>query len=217
MAPSTTRRVKSKQTRRKIFDAAQTIVKEQGEEYLTVANICKEAGISKGTFFYHFNSKDDLMLYYLQEGLDEFIIARKHLEEAGDDIYLKVLYLYEDYLAYCQEAGIEFVSSYYSPRNKALDARRSMGTTEAMNLTLKECTKGFHEAQKQGYVRSDWSASDMSFDCCSVVKGVVFEWCLSDGEIDAVAHMKHMMHCYFANVVTDKYRAEFPHEEPPLA
>ena len=60
------RRVKSQKTRKKIFDAAAKIIKEHGEDYLTIANICEEAGVSKGTFFYHFNSKEDLMLYYLE-------------------------------------------------------------------------------------------------------------------------------------------------------
>ncbi|WP_270295786.1 TetR/AcrR family transcriptional regulator [Eggerthella sinensis] len=217
MAGAAPRRVKSKQTRKKIFEAAAAILKERGEDYLTIANICEQAGISKGTFFYHFNSKDDLMLYYLQEALDDYIISSKHVEEAGDDIYLKVLYLYEDYLAYCEDAGIDFVSSYYTPKNKALDARRGMmSAPDAMNLTLRECAEGFARAQEKGYVRSDWSVEDLSLDCCSVVKGVVFEWCLSDGTIDQYAHLRHMLYAYFQNVLTDAYRSDFPHDEPPV-
>lgn len=219
MAVKAPRRVKSQNTRKKIFDAAAQLLKEHGEEYLTIANICDAAGISKGTFFYHFNSKEDLMLYYLQEGFDNFIEEHdvSAVERAGDDAYLLVLYLYQEYLAYCESMGIEFVSNYYQPKNRALDARGVMGTPDTMNFLLRSCTEGLLAAQRNGYVRDDWSANDISYDCCSVIKGCVFEWCVTGGAIDLKAHAAHMLHCYFTNVVTPKYLGTFPFTEPPVA
>lgn len=214
---TTPRRVRSQDTRKKIFDAAATLLKKHGEDYLTIANICEQAGISKGTFFYHFNSKDDLMLYYLQEGFDSFVISRNHITQAGSDIYKLVSLLYEDYLEYCKDAGIEFITNYYTPKNKALDARSSMGTPDTMNMLMRACLEGFSKAQQEGYIRSDWQAIDMAFDCCSLAKGCVFEWCLTNGTIDVNAHMQHILAIYFNSIVTDKYRKEFPHEEPPCA
>lgn len=213
----TPKNAQSQKTRKKIFDAAASLMKEYGEDYLTIANICEKAGISKGTFFYHFNSKDDLMMYYLKEGFDDYVVSHRTLDEAGEDIFELVVQLYEDYLDYCQEAGIDFISNYYVPKNKALDARGSMGSRETMNLLLKANVDGFEAAQKSGYVRTDWSAEDMAYDCCSIIKGCVFEWCVTDGRIDLIAHMKHMLYAYFANVVTDLYREKFPHDEPPMA
>lgn len=219
MAVKAPRRVKSQNTRKKIFDAAARLLEKHSEEYLTIANICDEAGISKGTFFYHFNSKDDLMLYYLQEGFDNFVADYREdaIKRAGDDAYLLVLYLYQEYLDYCQSMGIEFVSNYYQPKNKALDARGSMATPDTMNSLLKACMEGLLKAQRAGYVREDWSANDISYDCCSVVKGCVFEWCLTNGAIDLKAHMEHMLYAYFTNVVTASYRETFPFVEPPMA
>ena len=219
MAIQAPRRVKSQQTRKKIFDAAAKLLREHGEEYLTIANICETAGVSKGTFFYHFNSKDDLMLYYLEEGLDTFIEEHDSsiVEEAGDDVCLLIWRLYHQYLDYCQQTGIEFISNYYQTSNKALDARSTMGTAETMNNMLRTCTEGLRRAQANGYVRKDWSAEDMSFDCCSVVKGCVFEWCLSGGAINLLAHAQHILYCYFANIVTEAHRERFGLEEPPMA
>ena len=213
------RRVKSQKTRKKIFDAAAKIIKEHGEDYLTIANICEEAGVSKGTFFYHFNSKEDLMLYYLEEGLDEFIEEHDSgiVERVGNDAYALVSGLYREYLEYCLSMGIEFISSYYQPKNKALDARNVMGTPDTMNFLLRACTEGIARAQSEGLIRGDWSAADISYDCCSVIKGCVFEWCLADGSIDLVAHAEHMLHIYFNSVVTDESRARYSFNEPPLA
>ena len=219
MAVKAPRRVKSQNTRKKIFDAAARLLKKHGEDYLTIANICDEAGISKGTFFYHFNSKEDLMLYDLQGGCDIFAAEPDGdaVKRAGDDVYLLVLYLYQEYLDYCQSMGIDFVSNYYQSKNKALDARSVMGTPDTMNFLLKACAEGLLTAQKAGFVREDWSANDISYDCCSVIKGCVFEWCITDGAIDLNAHAEHMLHAYFTNVVTGRYREAFPFTEPPMA
>lgn len=219
MAIKTPRRVKSQNTRKKIFDAAAQLMKKHGAEYLTIANICEEAGISKGTFFYHFNSKEDLLLYFLQEGFDDFIASHdgRAVTEAGDDPYLLVLLLYKEYLDYCQSMGLQFVRAYYQPTNHALDARGVMGTPDAMNFLLRACAERFTKAQDEGLLRTDWSANDISYDCCSVIKGCVFEWCVTDGAIDLLAHAEHMLYCYFSNVVTEAYRERFPFPEPPLA
>lgn len=217
MPPTTTRRVKSQQTKRKIFDAAARLMRSKGEDYLTIANICAEAGVSKGTFFYHFQSKDDLMQYYLREGLDDFSSEHESAIEAGDDPYLQVLALYDGYVQYCQSAGIEFVSSYYTPKNKALDSHASMGTPDTMNTILRASVDSLSRAQAAGYVRQDWNATDMAFDCCSVVKGCIFEWCLSDGRADLMGRVRHMLSIYFNSVVTDAYRERFafaPEPEP---
>lgn len=47
-------------TRTKILDAAQGIVLKRGFAATSVDAIQEAAGISRGTFFYHFGSKDDL-------------------------------------------------------------------------------------------------------------------------------------------------------------
>ncbi len=47
-------------TREKILDAAQRVVLGQGFASASVDAIQDEAGISRGTFFYHFSSKDEL-------------------------------------------------------------------------------------------------------------------------------------------------------------
>ena len=49
-------------TRTKIMDAAQTLVLDQGFAASSVDSVIEAAGITKGTFFYHFKTKSDLAL-----------------------------------------------------------------------------------------------------------------------------------------------------------
>ena len=59
--------IKSRETRAKIFQAAKRILQKQGYEQLSIKNICEEAGVSNGSFYHHFKTKDDLLSYYIEE------------------------------------------------------------------------------------------------------------------------------------------------------
>ena len=58
---------KSKETKDRIFQAAKTILRKKGYEGLSIKNICEEAGVSNGSFYHHFKTKDDLLSYYIEE------------------------------------------------------------------------------------------------------------------------------------------------------
>jgi len=48
--------------RRKLLDAALHVIRAQGYAGATVDDICRAAGVTKGSFFHHFKGKDDLAL-----------------------------------------------------------------------------------------------------------------------------------------------------------
>lgn len=56
-------------TRTKILDTAQSLMLREGFHGVTVDRLIAEAGISKGSFFYHFASKDDLPAALLENFL----------------------------------------------------------------------------------------------------------------------------------------------------
>lgn len=49
-------------TRTRLLDTAVTVIRAQGYAGSTVDDICAAAGVSKGSFFHHFKSKDELAL-----------------------------------------------------------------------------------------------------------------------------------------------------------
>jgi TetR/AcrR family transcriptional regulator, transcriptional repressor for nem operon len=49
-------------TKTKILDAAVTLIRSQGYSGTSVDDLCQAAGVTKGAFFHHFASKEDLAL-----------------------------------------------------------------------------------------------------------------------------------------------------------
>src|SRR4051794_30909027 len=60
MNAATTRAPARPDARTRLLDAAMQLIREQGYAATTVDDICGAAGLTKGAFFHHFKSKEDL-------------------------------------------------------------------------------------------------------------------------------------------------------------
>jgi AcrR family transcriptional regulator len=57
-------------TRQKLFDASMELIGQRGAAGVTVDEIAAAAGVSKGTVYYNFGSKSDLIAELLRHGVD---------------------------------------------------------------------------------------------------------------------------------------------------
>ncbi len=119
--PMSRQQQKSFETKNRIFLAAKKILQKQGYDALSIKNICEEAGVSNGSFYHHFKTKDDLLSYYIEE---QPTIDPGCLELPKDAAEAKraIILVYLNYVAYCKELGVVFMSNYYTPKNQALNA-----------------------------------------------------------------------------------------------
>ncbi|QDW28797.1 TetR/AcrR family transcriptional regulator [Arthrobacter sp. KBS0702] len=62
-------------TKQKLFDASMELIGERGAAGVTVDEIAAAAGVSKGTVYYNFGSKSDLIAQLLRHGVD-ILMAR---------------------------------------------------------------------------------------------------------------------------------------------
>ncbi|MET9291742.1 TetR/AcrR family transcriptional regulator [Streptomyces sp. NPDC003077] len=70
-------------TRRKLFEAAVTLIAEQGFSSTTVDEIAERAGVAKGTVYYNFTSKNVLFEELLRHGIEMLATS---LQEAADAV-----------------------------------------------------------------------------------------------------------------------------------
>lgn len=72
-------------TKQKLFDASMELIGERGAAGVTVDEIAAAAGVSKGTVYYNFGSKSDLIAQLLRHGVD-ILKARLLSAGAGGDV-----------------------------------------------------------------------------------------------------------------------------------
>lgn len=204
---SAPRSVKSKQTKRKIYDAALQIVDEYGADYVTVANICKVADISVGNFYHHFSSKEELLSNFFLASYERF--EEESQPEGTGDPLSDVVEFYCAYSRFCQEHGLEFTRNFYSPRNSALRMPEHQTTENQFAVpSLDRTLRRLDAAKKEGIIRSDTDPDITTDELCAIEKGVVFSWCVSEGSFDIVEYTRRIMTNYLNGLRVKDFRAE---------
>lgn len=85
---------KKDETRKRIFDAAISLFREQGFEATTVDDITGRADVGRGTFFNYFPRKDAVLAYLSEERLNEAEENVTHLLTSPEPVREKLLQIY---------------------------------------------------------------------------------------------------------------------------
>ena len=187
--------LKSMETKARIFNASKRILQKQGYEQLSIKNICEEAGVSNGSFYHHFKTKDDLLSYYIEEQPSinpDLLDLPSSKEEARETI----VYVYLNYVRYCRELGVEFMANYYTPKNQSLNplirTERPYPIITVHNY-LQKCIDA-------GIITLSDSLEHITTDIRMIVIGNVFEWCLKNGDADFEGNMRRCLENYLNGV-----------------
>ncbi len=187
---------KSRETKERIFQAAKNILQRSGYEELSIKNICEEAGVSNGSFYHHFKTKDDLLSYYIE---DQPSINPDLLElpENAREAKSAIVQVYLNYVKYCRELGVEFMSGYYDTKNQALNP---VSRTERPYpiVTVQDYVE---KAMEAGKIRLSVKLEEFTTDIRMIVIGNVFEWCLRKGKADFEGNMKRSLEKYLDSTV----------------
>ena len=168
-------------TKQQIIDAAIKLIKQDGADQLTVRNVVAASGLSIGTFYHHFHDKDDLLMYFVkEESFAETVLGTPLSDPAG-----RVCELYMHLIQRYMDLGCDFMNKFYTTGNKALSAYMgSVSGDFAEGTVMFRCEQEISAARDQGFFSADSDPHEISKDICTIVKGCVFEWCLSSGEMD---------------------------------
>lgn len=77
-------------TKRAIFDAAIKEFSNNGYSGATMDSIAENAGVAKGTLYYHFKSKEDIFKYIISEGMDLITDEVKDAAAREENVILRL-------------------------------------------------------------------------------------------------------------------------------
>lgn len=86
---------RAEETRLKIMQAAEACFASQGYDAAGLAEICRQAGVSKGAFYHHFASKQDLFLALLNTWLERLDAQIETIRAESPDVVAAMLRMVE--------------------------------------------------------------------------------------------------------------------------
>ncbi len=182
--------MEKKSVRSRIVAAAWQLFYEKGYHGTTVDDIIALSGTSKGSFYYYFSTKDEL-LNSLSMILDDYY---EELEETMDpqmDSYDKLLYInYKVHSMMEEKISIDLLASLYSTQlvtagdNSLLNRNRQY---------YQLVTKIVEEGQKRGEIRSDMPVSSITKYYSMCERALVSDWCMSKGAYSLGEYSKECM------------------------
>ena len=186
---------KSKETKERIFQAAKRILQKSGYEELSIKNICEEEGVSNGSFYHHFKTKDDLLSYYIEDqpSIDP---DRLELPKNKEDAKETIIHVYLNYVKYCKELGVDFMAGYYTPHNQALNP--TIRTERPYPIVTVQ--HYLERALEANAIQLNLKIEEITTDIRMIVIGNVFEWAMRNGDADFEGNMRRSLSHYLDSI-----------------
>jgi TetR/AcrR family fatty acid metabolism transcriptional regulator len=180
----TKRDLQAAETREKIFDTAFRLITAKGFDNVTVEEIAKESGVAKGLFYHYFKSKDDIVIetyMIIDKSYGQFYSEHASQCNSIERILLTVIFQ----ARYATKLGIDFVRQIYKSQLYA-GTEFFISNERPFYTILRDAVSA---AQQEGTIRSDVSAETLADIVLSCGRGMLYDWCLHNGDYDLEERM----------------------------
>ena len=177
-------KIETEQTRLQIIAAARRVFAERGVSRTTLAQIAKEAGVTRGAIYWHFKNKPDLFFAMMEQvslPLIDRIDGNLPAVSPGDPLLgiqasmIEILRLLkEDEVARTTFEIVvlkcEYVDEFASLENRVIKTGCAF---------IEKATRAYAAAQTKGLVRGDIDPAQFALESYTFMKGLIQLW-LSD-------------------------------------
>jgi TetR/AcrR family transcriptional repressor of nem operon len=162
------------ESKTKLLEATLKVVREKGYAATRIEDVCAQAGLTKGSFFHHFTSKEDLALaavaHWDAHTIGFFAAAPYH--DAGDP--LDRLFAYVDFRKSLLTGALpEFTCFAGTIVQEAYATHPDIGAACGRNITghARSLEADIRAAMRKHGVASDWTAESLALHMQAVIQG----------------------------------------------
>ncbi len=140
-------------TKHAICDATLKLLESKGYDAVTVAEICREAEVSNGSFFHHFNAKDDVLVEIARGENEALELFYDHLDTSDASEAFRKIINWQSY--FYMNRGSEFIAHLHAHLILLGDSapfRFSLGKVLGLCIA---------QGQNQGAMRADINADEL--------------------------------------------------------
>ncbi|HWR61969.1 MAG TPA: TetR/AcrR family transcriptional regulator [Clostridia bacterium] len=183
---STRRKEQGEATKKRLYECARELFNDYGVENVSVDDIVEAAGVARGTFYVHFESKDGLISTLVSDYADkvdmdyEAFLKALPPDMSAQEVLLALVGKICDVIE--QTLGYESVRTLYKAQ---LSSTPTAQDASGYNRALYQMLAAVLE---KGISRGDFQAS-LPHDALSkhlvlAVRGLVYEWCIRYPDFD---------------------------------
>ncbi|MCB2360001.1 TetR/AcrR family transcriptional regulator [Clostridium estertheticum] len=178
------RQLQALNTKNKIYKSAIDLMDKKGYKNIKIQDICKKAGVSVGSFYNCFKSKNEILIEIYKRA-DEYFI-----KEVANNIYCdnatnEIIKYFDYYAKYNVQVGIDTMKLLYNSNNK-LFITKGRDMQNLLNIIIER-------GQEKNELSNEMSKESITEYLFIAARGVVYNWCLYDGEFDLLEAMNEYM------------------------
>jgi TetR/AcrR family transcriptional repressor of nem operon len=192
------------ESKTKLLEATLRVVRAKGYAATRIEDVCTEAGLTKGSFFHHFKSKDDLALaavaYWDTRATGEFAAAPYHdpvdpLDRLLAYVDFRKAILTGELPEFTCFAGTLVQEAYAThPEIRTACERNLSGHARTLEADIREAMRKYD-------VDSDWTAESLALHTQSVIQGA-FILAKAKGSaavaVESLGHLRLYLELLFA-------------------
>lgn len=180
----TKRKYKAIETRKKLFYSAVRLFHSHGYHNVTIDDIAREANTSKGAFYFHFKSKESVIIEAIREV--DYKYQEWYDTLSNDSTAIEQILLFSNkVLSHAKSLGIIVEKVLYASQISADNEDKRLLSDESRAI-FTIFSKIIRRGQDSGELRADYSAVELTRVVTRWIRSVIYNWCLYNGEYDLV-------------------------------
>ncbi|MCK2017710.1 TetR/AcrR family transcriptional regulator [Peribacillus frigoritolerans] len=173
------KQLRGEKTREKILQISLKLFSEKGYDKVTVDEIVKKSGTSKGSFYQHFSAKSDIFLVRFIE-VDDYYREVFRSFPVDMDATEKLFIFIRKLMRFLEvEMGKDLMKVIYS---SALDSKEHTYFLNSNRLLFKIIRSLIEEAKEQNDIGTDQSVNEISQLIIQSLMGIIYHWGLNNSE-----------------------------------
>jgi len=166
-------------TKKIIINHAMELFKKNGYQNVSIKDICDSSNIKRGTFYYHFNSKDSIVDTFY----DNIKISKQYQSKiiSTDNYWLKLWLLYKPTIDWTVEMGSDIMSSIIMIN---LQNNRTTFFPSSEENIKESAIQIIEKGQQEKQFLNPRSPLDIHHTIRNQILGICLVWCTKGGTFD---------------------------------
>lgn len=192
------RQMQAENSRKKLLTTAGTLFFQYGYHAVSVNDICREAGLTKGAFYYHFASKDELYRQLFTPQLDAYLDEHYDLPPQTG-ARERLVRLAECTFEMSKKLGRELMAQ----NTIAMVAQRSSNLFVANRTHTRLLDEAIAKGIEEGSLRAQLDRDGYIMLYACMMNGFLLKWEAADEQDDARIDWLHLLRQEIALMARD--------------